>query len=271
MHYQKYSPNPSLRSFIQTYYIWENPDNANVLTIESPPSAYTAMVFNLGEPFLAGVYGGKLYQVPLCFFTGQATQSYTLKLSGKIFMIGVVLKATSFYHFTGLDQKPFLNKRADLFNIMGNKAKKVYEQLKNLTNRKKMITLLDQFFLQIIAERKIVRDEVDKSVDIIDDQHGNLKLANLQEKVSLSPRYFQKVFTRRIGVSPKSYMRLRRMSHICFLLSTKKEINWHDLVYEGGYFDQSHFIKDFMDFIGRNPSLYFKHNNELARLVRSIE
>ena len=48
----------------------------------------------------------------------------------------------------------------------------------------------------------------------------------------------------------------------------KKDIDWHDIIYYGGYFDQSHFIKDFLKYVGRNPSDYYRSNIELAKLIK---
>jgi len=39
----------------------------------------------------------------------------------------------------------------------------------------------------------------------------------------------------------------------------KEEIIWTEIVYETGYADQSHFIKDFQEFCGFNPSRYIKN------------
>ena len=39
----------------------------------------------------------------------------------------------------------------------------------------------------------------------------------------------------------------------------KSEIVWTDIVYETGYADQSHFIKEFQEFCGFNPSKYIKN------------
>jgi hypothetical protein len=99
MHYKKYGPDIFLEPFIETYYIWEDATNVDALILESPPSAYCAMVFNLGDEYKAGIYGENLLVTSEIFFAGQATKSYTLKLKGKISMIGVVFRATSLYYF----------------------------------------------------------------------------------------------------------------------------------------------------------------------------
>jgi AraC-like DNA-binding protein len=162
----------------------------------------------------------------------------------------------------------FVNKRVDAGDFLGDSVIELHKRLSKEVDNQTKIQLVDEYFNLMIESKKIERDRFDASVDYIDEKLGNISLQEVMDEYGFSSRYYQKLFIKRVGVSPKSYLRLRRMSRICHLLSTQKEIDWQDIVFEGGYFDQSHFIKDFLDFIGRNPSVYFKDNKELARLLR---
>jgi len=61
------------------------------------------------------------------------------------------------------------------------------------------------------------------------------------------------------GLSPKSLHRIFRFNKLLEIINQKEEIIWTDIVYETGYADQSHFIKDFQEFCGFNPSKYIKN------------
>lgn len=39
-----------------------------------------------------------------------------------------------------------------------------------------------------------------------------------------------------------------------------------DMVHQGGYYDQAHFIKDFCAFSGKKPTEYIKNSRDLAML-----
>ena len=266
MLYKKYKPSDKLSPFIHTYYQWVK-SNTEPLVVESPPSAYTALVFNLGEAHQFAPMGEEMRYAPSIYFAGQATKSYSLKFSGNIAMIGAVLYAPSIYKFFGGDQKGLIDQRVEAYGVESRELEKtklrLFEDLEQDISK-----ALDAFFLSIVERNSLVVDRFDQSVAKIDSKHGNVTLSDIMEEFGFSARYYQKLFMQRVGLSPKSYIRLRRLSRVCYLLSTKTEIDWQDIVYEGGYYDQSHFIKDFLDFIGRNPSVYFKDNKELARLLR---
>ena len=50
-------------------------------------------------------------------------------------------------------------------------------------------------------------------------------------------------------------MRIIRFNYIFKLIQDNNQ-SWSGLAYEASYFDQSHFIRNFRDFTGENPSDY---------------
>ena len=218
-----------------------------IFVVESPPSAYTALVFNLGDAHQFASIGEKMRYAPTTYLAGQATRSYSLKFSGNIAMVGAVLYATSIFKLFGGDQKDLIDQRVETYGIESHELDKTRLHLVGNVGQD-INKALDAFFLSIVEGKKLVFDRFDQSVAKIDSKHGNIALPDIIDEFGFSARYYQKLFMQRVGLSPKSYIRLRRLSRVCYLLSTKKEIDWQDIVFEGGYYDQSHFIKDFLDF-----------------------
>lgn len=65
-------------------------------------------------------------------------------------------------------------------------------------------------------------------------------------------------FNKFAGLPPKTIHKIIRFNSILNIIHSKKEISWTDIVYETGYSDQSHFIKEFQEFSGFTPSSYIK-------------
>jgi tetratricopeptide (TPR) repeat protein len=63
--------------------------------------------------------------------------------------------------------------------------------------------------------------------------------------------------------------RIRRVVHLCAQLVNQRwqVADWYELIYQYGYYDQSHFIREFTQFLGKRPTLYIKDNRELARYL----
>jgi len=72
-------------------------------------------------------------------------------------------------------------------------------------------------------------------------------------------------FKKYCGLTPKTLHRIFRFNKLLNHINQKKEIVWSDIVYETGYMDQSHFIKDFYNFCGFNPTKYITngYNNSI--------
>jgi len=80
----------------------------------------------------------------------------------------------------------------------------------------------------------------------------------------MSRRNFERKFLTEVGVSPKAYAKIRRFGYTCSLMAGKKTVSLMEVLHKGGYYDQSHFIKDFKYFSGRTPRNYIKTNTELV-------
>jgi len=59
-----------------------------------------------------------------------------------------------------------------------------------------------------------------------------------------------------VGMSPKLFLRIQRFDRLLARVSRASEVQWANVAADHGYYDQSHFIRDFRDFTGMTPSVY---------------
>src|SRR5262249_51282116 len=74
--------------------------------------------------------------------------------------------------------------------------------------------------------------------------------------LSLSQRRFIQVFKAEVGLTPKLFSRIQRFQRIRSFIQRNPSINWADLAVDLGYFDQSHLIREFLEFSGLSPTDY---------------
>ncbi len=77
-----------------------------------------------------------------------------------------------------------------------------------------------------------------------------------------SKKHFIHLFKKHAGLSPKALQRVLRFAQVLPLIQEEKQIQWAQISTECGYFDQSHFIKDFLHFSGYNPSAFLKEDHD---------
>jgi AraC-like DNA-binding protein len=87
----------------------------------------------------------------------------------------------------------------------------------------------------------------DRSISRVDD---------VTERFNLGPRTLQRLFQRYVGVSPKWVLRRYRLHEAAAALARDQDRPWAEVAAGLGYFDQSHFIRDFTAAIGMTPVAY---------------
>ncbi len=272
MFYKKYQATIHLQPFVECYYIWENNDlNPAGSIIESPPTAFGSMVFNYGESYASKNLGNAEFKsLPKNFITGQATHNYFLQLPKKIGMVGVVFKPSALNTFFGLPMYEFVNTRYELSEVLGRNFELLSEKIQEENNKEKKIEILNNFLSLSLLKMKKGPDRTDYAANLILDQKGVVNISNLMNEMYVCKRQFERQFLLKVGMSPKYYARVRRMSYLCATLASSKWkiADWQDLIFQMGYYDQSHFIKEFTSFTGKSPGAYLKNNLELSNYLK---
>jgi transcriptional regulator GlxA family with amidase domain len=100
------------------------------------------------------------------------------------------------------------------------------------------IALINTVVEQIAADRTITR------------------VAEIAERINVSPRTLQRLFGQYVGVSPKWVIQRYRLLEAADQLASNSYIDLPGLAHTLGYFDQAHFINDFRATIGSTPAEY---------------
>lgn len=101
---------------------------------------------------------------------------------------------------------------------------------------------------QVELVGRIVADLLhDRTITRVDD---------VVSRFGIPPRRLQRLFSRYVGVSPKWVLRRYRLHEAAARLAEEHDKPWAEVAAELGYFDQSHFIRDFTAAIGMTPVAY---------------
>ena len=274
MRYQKISPAPHLAPFVACYFVWEKDDSLlQPLRIESPPTGFASMVFNYGDSYHVRTEKGS-QPAPLAFLSGQSTHQYELELTGRIGMTGIVFKPAGLSSLFGVPMYEFSNERVLLADVLGagherQTAAVLGEQIANCTTDAGRVAVLEGFLNRQLLRRGNRFDRTDYVANLMMDKRGVLNVSELENDLFVCRRQFERQFLQKVGVSPKYYARIRRIGYLCAELAAKRWqiTDWQDLIYRCGYYDQSHFIRDFTQFTGKRPAVYLKDNAELMQYL----
>lgn len=269
MQYLKFLPCKQLEPFIECYFIWHSVSGpVKSMVVESPPTGFCSIVFNSGDPYFLHNKKYEKLEVPEVFVAGQAIYSYKLFLNGCISMAGIVFKPTGLASLFSLPVYEFTEERIALGKVIKESiVTKLSAALKQQSEPVEKAKLLEAFVLHQAGDITLEPDAIDEAANKIVLANGMLHVNELIESAYMSRRNFERKFFKKVGLSPKYYARIRRMSHIGNLIAGKAKVDWPTVFHNCEYYDQSHFIKDFIEFTGRTPQQYFEENRELSKYV----
>lgn len=269
MQYLKFLPSKQLEPFIECYFIWHSvSEPVQNLEVESPPNGFCSIVFNCGDPYFLQNKKYERLPVPAIFISGQAIYSYKLFLNGNISMAGIVFKPAGLASLFNLPVYEFTEERIALGKVFKESIiAGVVSAIQKQQEPAEKAKLLEAFVLMQAGEKLPEPDAIDEAANKIVQSNGLLHVNELIEQAYMSRRNFERKFFKKVGLSPKYYARIRRMSYIGNLIAGKAKVDWPEVFHNCEYYDQSHFIKDFIEFTGRSPQQYFEENRELSKYV----
>jgi transcriptional regulator GlxA family with amidase domain len=129
------------------------------------------------------------------------------------------------------------------------------EQLLNCSSVQQQVACISTFLLEQAHRHEDANKKVNYAVAVL--QKGE-KLSRVLRDLNLSERSLERLFQTHVGITPILYVRICRFQKALALLRQGRAYSLTDIAHSLGYFDQSHFIRDFKLFSGASPGIYLR-------------
>jgi AraC-like DNA-binding protein len=117
------------------------------------------------------------------------------------------------------------------------------------------VAAVERFLLERL--RAGSRDRVvGAAVRAISDARGAIRIGELARALAISRDRLEKRFRQSVGASPKQLAQILRVRHAIDLCRSGSSLTLAAI--DAGYFDQSHFIREFRMFTGEAPRRFFR-------------
>jgi AraC-like DNA-binding protein len=137
------------------------------------------------------------------------------------------------------------------------------------TERNGEISSVLSILLNMVTERsKEYRPDrmLHECIDAILLNKGNLEIKDISKRIGISDRTLQRRFQSYVGLTPKQFAKIIRFQSSLSMLNQSKKTQLTDIAYDTGYFDQSHFIRQFKVFTKQKPFTFREKNESLSPL-----
>lgn len=217
------------------------------------PDGFTELIFNYGDLYRANM-NGEWHLQSANLFAGQLRSYFYLQNTGVTASVAVKLKPAALTQLYGIQMDQYLDKIVDLDTFPHPELNRLKSILLPFDTEDQLKQVMDNYFLDLA--RQAASNPIQAALDLIFETNGIVSVAELALAAGCGERQLERLFKRFVGLSPKYYARIIRFNYIFQLLNSGTS-SWADIVYQSGYYDQSHFIRNFKAFTGEDPSGYY--------------
>lgn len=248
--FQIIPPSALLAPYVKHYWLLESDDTVHTQRII--PTGNIELVFHRGHPLLKK--DGLASRTSLC---GQTLSFEDLIPTGYVNMITVVFHPFGAKAFFDLPFSELSNRTVPADDLDRKAFKDLEEKIFSAPDDKSCIQRIEAFLTDRLRPSKAYNyKRMAEAVCTINRFEKDLSVSLLAEKTCLSKKQFQRIFNEYIGLSPKEFMRVVRFHRALFILQNHPTLNFTQLAYECGFYDQSHLIHEFKLFSGYTPREY---------------
>lgn len=260
MNLKAYPPGDKLKSIIKRHCIYEVQFDKDQFQIQPIlPLVVPTLEFLYGDQFKTVRYSdGQAEKVPYHGVLGPITQrKIYLEMTGNIGVLCTEFYPAAFYSVFKVPMHELTDLSVEGDVVLGKEINEISARILEAESDYERIVLVEKFVSSHL-EAATKPSVVDAALTEMHRYKGLCSVHLLSKHLTISERHLENSFKKQVGVTPKLYNRILRFNRIFALLQNgARGKSWQDIMHECGYYDQSHFIRDFKFFTGTTPARYF--------------
>lgn len=253
MYFQKYPVSPALRPFIKYYYVLKGHD----LLYETHPQGTFDLIF--GQPNGSEFRGEKTvkptHKATTLMFA-QQEKHFDIYLAPHSRVYSVSFKPEGFYKILKFPLGEMINLMWDISDHLPKSYQYLYEQVLESKTDEQAIQILENFFMREFYKANAVLSPFDQLLHFIRQKNGNIRVEEMAQHLNVSRRTLNRLFAKHLGITPKSYSSIVRFQQAILNYYERPNFGWSGVLYDMGYYNQNHFIKDFKRYTGKTPTRF---------------
>jgi AraC-like DNA-binding protein len=267
-----YLPSFPLDQFIMYFYYYEGFEAAHTMD-RFLPDGNTEIIIDLSENTQYIFDNQSLKQIQACkhaWVSGVRTRAITIPSGRGSRMLIVAFKKGMGHPFYSMPMSELTDVVAGADLVFGHCFHGLRQQLLNAPSIEAMFLRVETFLLKQAGDslhKNAPTKCIEYAVSNIANKPNVLGFHELSSHIGYSQKHFIDLFKKRVGVTPKQYLRIMRFQKAILEIERGGSAQWSDVAIESGYYDQAHFINDFRHFSGFTPNEYMRRKTDLLNYV----
>lgn len=246
-------PAPALRRFITAYYWVDIPEPCGPVEDLLHPE-WANIRFTVSGDWSTRIGGVDYDPAPTAALFGPTSKAGIVRgRAGTV--LGVGLLPLGWARFVTVAASDLADRVAPLEAVLGDRAGQILDALRQAPDDRAQADLLDALFTALDASGPSLEPLLLKAHErLLDPAFDTVEAIAIS--LELSPRHVTRLSLRMFGFAPKLLIRRQRFLRTLQALRERPGATLGEVI-DDGYFDQSHFTRDFNHFMGMAPSRYF--------------
>ena len=189
------------------------------------------------------------------FVYGQTIEPVEISVQGEYLFVIFQLYPFSVKTLFGVNPKEINDDCYDLSSASDEQGINLAEKLVQEQDLGKQVEIIANFLSTLVEERINLSDrKIEIAIGLILNSKGKISVKSLTETLHTTERTLQRQFEEHVGIPPKQFAKIIQFQASLNQISGDSFSKLTEIVYENGYADQSHFIRNFKKFTGKRPS-----------------
>lgn len=267
LEYKEYCPAPPLQPYVKCYFVMTCHHGGSMEDLAFPNGCLEVMFTLRGSQWQTRKTDTFTETAPVELW-GQVLQPLPFRIHGPSQVFGIRFLPATAGILLRDDISAFNNNIVELAGVVGNGVLELHEQLQEAPSSSEQVTLADAFLIRRLQAQPKTSEKIRLIKTVMAEMTQKDffdNISNVADRFGITSRYLQKVFVQYTGMTPKLYAKINRFQNAVVMLD-KNKLSLTEIAYACGYFDQSHFIREFKTFTGITPSR-FSGNHPTAVLA----
>lgn len=188
---------------------------------------------------------------------GVQRKRLTVELSGTGSTFGLAFRPGAALGVLGGSAVEYTDRSRSLADVWSpEEAAPLMAGLNSANDTRSLIAVAERHLPTRVKDRDQSAARVEHIVRMMRDEQSITRVSEVCKRSHLSTRSLQRLFRHYLGVSPKWLLRQYRLQTAAARLTGGMPQRWTEIAVELGYFDESHFARDFTQIVGVTPSAY---------------
>lgn len=252
MRIQSYDIIPNLRPYVKLICTMECGDDTDTRYIRVLPDTCVELFLNYTSTPVA-IIGDELHKGSI--ISARMSRPMEVQMRKGAGCLAICFHPGMAYQFFQIPMHILSDTTAALSDVWINLTKEIEDQLASAPDNETRVTLAQAYLLQ-----QLVLDKNDPQLAYCLQQaqrSGGLATVNqLSIDAGFSQRHLSRKFQQYMGLSPKEYLGVCRFLQSLQYLKNYPILSLTEIAYKSGYYDQSHFNRDYKTYTGCAPAQF---------------